>query len=80
MVDLVNDVLRKRKTDYAVGWEPFARHLKRLNVPMELVGNADRQLYMQRVAAAKTSRRSTNRSSRAPRSQSLEAPHRWAKY
>ena len=36
MVDLVNDVLRKRKASSPVGWESFARHLRHLNTPMEL--------------------------------------------
>ena len=38
VVDLVNDLLRKRKTD-PTGWQPFARQLRAMNLPMELVGN-----------------------------------------
>ena len=37
--DLVHDILRKRKTSVPVGWQKFARQLKRINLPMELVGN-----------------------------------------
>ena len=38
VVDLVNDLLRKRKTD-PTGWQPFARQLRAINLPMALVGN-----------------------------------------
>ena len=46
MVDLVNDVLRKRKATSPVGWESFAHHLRHLNTPMEFIGNQDRRDYM----------------------------------
>ena len=46
MVDLVNDVLRKRKASSPVGWESFARHLRHMNTPMEFIGNPDRRDYM----------------------------------
>ena len=39
IVDLVNDALRQRKTFIPPGWEHFARELRRLNAPKELVGN-----------------------------------------
>ena len=38
VVDLVNYLLRKRKTD-PTGWQPFARQLRTMNLPMELVLN-----------------------------------------
>ena len=44
VVDLVNDLLRKRKTD-PPGWQPFARQLRAINLPMELVGNVVRKAY-----------------------------------
>ena len=44
VVDLVNDLLRKRKTD-PTGWQPFARQLRAMNLPMELVGNVTRRAY-----------------------------------
>ena len=48
VVDLVNDLLRKRKTD-PIGWQPFARQLRTINLPMELVGNASIELtYVRR--------------------------------
>ena len=46
VVDLVNDLLRKRKTD-PTGLQPFARQLRDMNFPMELVGNVARRGYIQ---------------------------------
>jgi len=37
MVDLVNDVLRKRKAFEPQGWQTFARVLKDANIPMDLI-------------------------------------------
>ena len=47
IVDLVNDVLRKRQHFEPVGWQPFVRGLGEMNVPMDLVGNPERWRYMQ---------------------------------
>ena len=40
--DLVQDVLRKRKSLEPRGWETFAEALRENNVPQDLVGNAER--------------------------------------
>ena len=48
VVDLVNDLLRKRKTD-PTGWQPFARQLRAMNLPMELVGNVARRDYIRQA-------------------------------
>ena len=45
VADLVNDLLRKRKTD-PTGWQPFARQLRAMNLSMELVGNVARRDYI----------------------------------
>ena len=45
--DLINDVLRKRKTFQPQGWNVFAEALHDINVPMDLVGNEERWKYMQ---------------------------------
>ena len=48
LTDLVNDVLRKRRSvNDPQGWETFAQVLQRINVPQDLVGNAARWRYMQ---------------------------------
>ena len=59
VVDLFNDLLRKRKTD-PTGWQPFARQLRAINLPMELVGNVTRKAYIRQATTTVTpSRRST---------------------
>ena len=56
VVDLVNDLLRKRKTD-PTGWQPFARQLRAINLPMELVGNVARRAYIRQATTTTPSRR-----------------------
>lgn len=52
LVDLLNDVLRKRRYHaQPEGWQHLAAALKRLNVPKELVGHPDRWAYIQRETA-----------------------------
>ena len=47
IVDLVNDALRKRKSFQPVGWKMFARGLKAVNAPMDLIGNPECWIYIQ---------------------------------
>jgi hypothetical protein len=47
IVDLVNDTLRKRIKFTPTGWEVFARGLNEINIPQDLVGNADRWKWME---------------------------------
>ena len=59
VVDLVNDLLRERKTD-PIGWQPFARQLRAINLPMELIGNTSRRAYIRQATTTATpSRRRT---------------------
>ena len=53
VVDLVNDLLPKRKTD-PIGWQPFAQQLRTINLPMELVGNASRRAYIRQATTTTT--------------------------
>ena len=53
-VDLVHDLLRKRKTDDPTGWQSFARQLRAINIPMELVGNVARKAYIRQTATPAT--------------------------
>ena len=47
VVDLVNDLLRKRtSTPSPFGWKPLADALKDYNIPHELIGNDDRWKYI----------------------------------
>ena len=57
VVDLVNDLLRKRKTA-PTGWQPFARQLRAINLPMTLVGNVSRRAYIHPESSITPSRRS----------------------
>ncbi|KAJ8048250.1 Endogenous retrovirus group K member 19 Pol protein [Holothuria leucospilota] len=50
MVDLINDVVRKRKGIIPIGATDFAKGLAELNLPRELVGNTDRWKEMTRQA------------------------------
>ena len=47
-VDLIHDLLRNRKTPDPVGWQQFANQMRAANIPMELVGNVTRRLYLQK--------------------------------
>ena len=53
MVDLVNDVLRRRKTFTPTGWPQFSQVLSAMNVPQDLVGNKERWKFMQSVRSMK---------------------------
>ena len=94
IVDLVNDALRKQKSFQPVGWKMFARGLKDVNAPMDLIGNPERWTYIQTATpsiaggasketipiAGSTGRRPSSLSSRIPRV-SLPLQHmRWDTY
>ena len=51
VVDLVNDLLRKRNTD-PTGWQPFSRQLRAINLPMVLVGNVARRAYIRQATTS----------------------------
>ena len=48
VVDLVHDLLRKRKTSDPIGWQQFANQMHAANIPMELVGNVARRQHIQK--------------------------------
>ena len=48
VVDLVHDLLRKRKTSDPIGWQQFASQMHAANIPMELVGNVARRQHIQK--------------------------------
>jgi hypothetical protein len=41
VVELVNDVLSKKKYFNPQGWEPFGEALREANVPQDLIGHED---------------------------------------
>ena len=53
-VDLIHDLLRNRKTPDPVGWQQFANQMRAANIPMELVGNATRRLFLQKKRSKRT--------------------------
>ena len=58
-VDLVHDLLRNRKTPDPVGWQQFANRVRAANIPMELVGNVTRRLYLQKKRGKRTPQKRT---------------------
>ena len=48
IVDLVQDLLRKRKMTDPIGWQQFASQMHAANIPMELVGNVARGQHIQK--------------------------------
>lgn len=46
LVDLIKDLLQKRKGVNPTGWKTFASHLAQANVPQDLVRNPDRLHYI----------------------------------
>jgi hypothetical protein len=44
IVDLISDVVRKRKNFSPVGWQQFAAFLARANIPRDWIGNTERYL------------------------------------
>ena len=47
VVDIVHDLLRKRKTSDPIGWLQFGSQMRAANIPMELVGNVVRRRHIQ---------------------------------
>ena len=68
VVDLVNDVLRKRKYFNPEGWETFGEALREANVPQDLIGHEERWRYIHQ----------TKRTPRARKRQQSPSPERWA--
>ena len=54
-VDLIHD----RKTPDPVGWQQFANQMRAANIPMELVGNVTRRLYLQKKRGKRTPQKRT---------------------
>ena len=57
VVDLVNDVLRKRKYFNPQGWETFGEALREANVPQDLIGHEDHWKYITQTKRTPRSRK-----------------------
>lgn len=55
IVDLVNDVVRRRRQPPPRGWTTFARVLKEGNVPRDLIGNPERWSYLNTTSSTSSS-------------------------
>jgi hypothetical protein len=60
IVDLLNDVLRDRRSSAPIGWEQFARLLAFLNVPREFIHNSQRWDYIRRLHGVQGEKRRAN--------------------
>jgi hypothetical protein len=79
VVDLVNDVLRKRKYFNPQGWETFGEALRETNVPQNLIGHEDHWRYITQTKRTQRSRKLQHNpspirpySSKTPRSRRKE--------
>jgi hypothetical protein len=57
VMDLVSDVLRKRKYFNPQGWETFGEALREANVPQDLIGHEDRWRYISQTKRTPRSRK-----------------------
>jgi len=81
-IDLINDVLRKRKNFNPTGWREFAQILSTMNVPQDLVGNKERWKWMhsQDKEVAETSDKSKRIISTPIRPRYGKRKHVWSEY
>ena len=63
VMDLVSDVLRKRKYFNPQGWETFGEALREANVPQDLIGHEDRWRYITQTKRTPRSRKRQQSSS-----------------
>ena len=66
VVDLVHDLLRKRKTSDPIGWQQFGSQMSAANIPVELVGNVARRRHIQQRKRTLTSKQKKNRRVQLP--------------
>ena len=74
VIDLVNDLLRKRKTTDPIGWQQFANQMSAANIPMELVGNVARKRHIQKRKQA------PKPTLKPQKSRPIQLPKHWESY
>jgi hypothetical protein len=57
VVELVNDVVSKRKYSNPQGWETFGEAIREANVPQDLIGHEDRWRYITQTKRTPRSRK-----------------------
>ena len=90
IVDLVNDLMRKRtSTSAPIGWSQLAKVLKDSNIPHELIGNKDRWQYITSPSSQSTPVTSSSKRPATPlykRAKQITPKHKkkkqiaWAQY
>ncbi len=66
VVDLVHDLLRKRKTSDPIGWQQFGSQMRAGNIPMELVGHVARRRHIQQRKRTLTQKQKKGRRVQLP--------------
>lgn len=79
VVDLVNDVLRKRKAFNPEGWEVFGDALREENVPQNLIGHDTRWQYIRSTPRQRKDSETFQTPMRTPTS-TPRLPKQWAQY
>ena len=74
VIDLVHDLLRKRKTTDPIGWQQFANQMSAANIPMELVGNVARKRHIQKRKQA------PKPTLKPQKSRPIQLPKHWESY
>ena len=72
VVDLVHDLLRKRKTSDPIGWQKLGSQMRAANIPMELVGNVARRRHIQQRKRTLTPKQKKGRRVQLPTIGSLK--------
>ena len=78
IVDLVHDLLRKRKTSDPIGWQQFANQMHAANIPMELVGNVARRQHIEKRTRIPTPTPKPKKKKKTTRP--LHLPDDWESY
>ena len=78
VVDLVHDLLRKRKTSDPIGWQQFASQMHAANIPMELVGNVATRQHIQKRTRIPTPTPKPKKKKKTTRP--LQLPDDWESY
>ena len=80
IVDLVHDLLRKRKMSDPIGWQQFASQMHAASIPIELVGNVARRQHIQKRTRIPTPTPKPKKKKKKKRSRPLQLPVDWESY
>ena len=66
VVDLVHDLICKRKTSDPIGWQQFGSRMRAANIQMKLIGNVARRRHIQQRKRAQTLKQKKGRRVQLP--------------